>query len=81
MAEKFKDGKFPEPPLDENGNPIAPPERPPFPPHGGPKGKRPEPPKGEDGKPTAHPFGKKPDEEAPEAADAPEAEAAPEAAK
>lgn len=36
MAEKFQNGNFPEPPKDENGNPIAPPHgfhhgpKPPF---------------------------------------------------
>ena len=49
----------PEPPKDENGNPI----KPPFPGHHGPKpsgnwkdGERPEPPKDENGNPIKPPF-------------------------
>ena len=44
----MKDGERPEPPKDENGNPIAPPEG------------CPEPPKDENGNPIAPPEGKKP---------------------
>ena len=53
---KFSEKNWPEPPKDENGNPIAPPEG--FKP---PKGFcPPEPPKDENGNPIAPPEGFKP---------------------
>ena len=54
-AVSFLGEQAPEPPKDENGNPIAPPEgcRPPM----GFGGHRPEPPKDENGNPIAPPDG------------------------
>ncbi len=53
-------GRRPEPPKDENGNPIKPPKGMKPPKGWPPKGERPEPPKDENGNPIKPPEGMKP---------------------